>query len=105
MAGGQWPARDIPVGKNIPLGKIAVDLSELPCPAACQLVVGLRGWPVENDWNFWLYPGASDAAAHRRPPASCSRAFGPRPRPAWPPAAKSSSSPAGGDLDPGKSPR
>jgi len=104
MAGGQWPARDIAVGKNIPLGKIAVDLSGLPCPAACQLVVGLRGRVVENDWNFWLYPGASDAAVPS-PPAGILLTR------VWSEAAARLAAggkvlfiPAAGDLDPGKSP-
>jgi hypothetical protein len=53
---GQWPARDLPIGKNLPLGQVAVDLSRLPAPAAYKLVVGLQGTSVANDWNFWLYP-------------------------------------------------
>ena len=56
LAGSQWAARNIPVGKNIPLGRISVNLSKFAMPAACKLIVGLRDTPVENDWNFWVYP-------------------------------------------------
>ena len=56
VAGGHWDARDIPSGKNIPLGKISADLSRLATPATYKLVVGLQNTSIENDWNFWLYP-------------------------------------------------
>lgn len=56
VAGGQWEPRAIPIGKNIPLGKVSADLSKLAAPGAYKLVIGLRDTPVENDWNFWLYP-------------------------------------------------
>ncbi len=56
LASGVWTNRDIPIGKNLPLGKISVALSNLSAPAACKLVVGLKGTSVENDWGFWLYP-------------------------------------------------
>jgi beta-galactosidase len=56
VAQGEWPARTIPRGKNIPLGEVQARLGELPAPRAYKLIVGLRGKKVENDWNFWLYP-------------------------------------------------
>jgi len=62
VAQGEWPARDIPIGKNLPLGQVAADLSRFPAPAEYRLVVGLRGTAVENDWNFWLYPAQIDRA-------------------------------------------
>ncbi len=61
-AQGGWPARDIPIGKNIPLGQVAADLAKLRAPAAYRLVVGLQGTAIENDWNFWLYPAQVDPA-------------------------------------------
>ncbi len=63
VAQGQWAARDIPIGKNIPLGQVATDLSKLAAPGAYKLVVGIRNTAVENDWNFWLYPAQADAPA------------------------------------------
>jgi alpha-L-fucosidase len=56
VAQGQWPARTIPIGKNLALGKVAVDLAKLAAPQAYKLVVGIQGTSFENDWNFWLYP-------------------------------------------------
>lgn len=56
VAKGEWPARTLPRGKNIPLGEVKTPLSGLPAPRAYKLSVGLRGQTVENDWNFWLYP-------------------------------------------------
>jgi beta-galactosidase len=104
LAGGQWTNRDIPVGKNIPLGKIRVGLSALPAPAACKLVVGLRGIPVENDWNIWLYPADAKTGTPTSPADVLITS-------AWPEAAGRLA--AGGkvlfipdknDLDPAKSP-
>jgi hypothetical protein len=57
---GDFPAKDIPIGKNIPLGQISADLSKLPAPAELRLVVGLKGTEFENDWNFWVYPANSN---------------------------------------------
>ena len=62
VAKGGWAARDIPIGKNIPLGKVAADLSALRAPGAYRLFVGLRGTEVENDWNFWVYPARIDGS-------------------------------------------
>jgi hypothetical protein len=76
VASGEWEARDIPIGKNIPLGKVSVDLSKFVAPGQYKLVVkvgrasslslppnknGLEARPTfENDWNFWLYPAQVD---------------------------------------------
>lgn len=65
VAGGVWPARTIPLGKNTQLGKVTVDLKTLKAPAAYKLVVGLQGTSFENDWDFWLYPAQVDASTPR----------------------------------------
>jgi hypothetical protein len=62
-AQGDWPARDIPIGKNIPLGKVELDLAKIAAPMQYKLVVGLQGMKVENDWNFWVYPAEVDTTA------------------------------------------
>jgi hypothetical protein len=62
VAQGRFAARDIAIGKNIPLGRVQADLTRLPAPAHYKLVVGLDGTAVANDWNFWLYPDKVDAA-------------------------------------------
>ncbi len=63
IAEGEWPVRTIPLGKNTPLGAVAMDLSKLAAPRAYRLVVGLQGTLIENDWNFWLYPSRLRDAA------------------------------------------
>ena len=57
VASGEWPAQPIPRGKNIPLGTISADLSQLPAPARYKLVVELHAATIyRNEWNFWVYP-------------------------------------------------
>jgi hypothetical protein len=56
---GRFSNRDIPIGKNTPLGRIEVGadkLAGLSSPGQYKLVVGLTGTRIANDWNFWLYP-------------------------------------------------
>jgi hypothetical protein len=62
-AQGRFDTRDIPIGKNIELGTVNVDLKTLVAPKQYKLVVGLEGTPFENDWNFWLYPTQVNTAA------------------------------------------
>jgi len=78
VAQGEWDSQTIPIGKNIPLGKVSVDLSTL-APHQYRLVVtvapasffsavdrkivpgpnAVRGQTYfENEWNFWLYPAS-----------------------------------------------
>ncbi|MEZ5426828.1 MAG: discoidin domain-containing protein [Pyrinomonadaceae bacterium] len=59
VAEGQFPARPIPIGKNVPLGRIEADLSKLSAPEQYRLIVGLKDTRFENDWNFWVYPAES----------------------------------------------
>jgi hypothetical protein len=53
---GNFDPLDIPIGKNIHLGDIDADLSQLPAPREYDLVVDLDSIGIENDWHFWLYP-------------------------------------------------
>lgn len=62
VAQGAWEIRDIPIGKNIPLGRVTAPLAGVGAPAACKLIVGIGGTKVENDWNFWVYPDARSPA-------------------------------------------
>jgi hypothetical protein len=76
ITNGWLEARDIPIGKNIPLGKISVDLSQFTAPASYKLIVSAYQGDnntisfatpeattlFENDWNFWLYPAQVSAA-------------------------------------------
>ena len=62
VASGAFELRDIPIGKNISLGHVAVDLSKLPAPAEYKLVVGVADAGAENDWKFWVYPANVETA-------------------------------------------
>lgn len=70
LAQDAWSHKDIPLGCNISLGDVQVDLSA--CDAPCQLVfeVELKGVYDDlsgkkeevcskNHWNFWVYPKAT----------------------------------------------
>lgn len=59
LAEGEWPAQTIPIGNGISVGNVSANLSDFTAPGAFRLVVGLRGTPFENDWNFWVYPSSA----------------------------------------------
>ena len=72
LAKGEFAARTIPLGQSTPLGRISFPFASIrvisgsptqSAPHACKLAVGLKGTPFENDWNVWVYPSASEAAA------------------------------------------
>ncbi len=81
IAGGQLPARDIPVDNGITLGDLRIDLRQAPAPRRYRLVVALedrrgagssragarlgadrplRSVRGENDWDVWVYPPTGD---------------------------------------------
>lgn len=55
LLGGSRDAREVPIGKNHPLGHVSAKLDTLPTPASYKLVGGLEGKSIENGWDFWLY--------------------------------------------------
>lgn len=61
LAEGAFPAREIPLGRGTQLGTVVADLTKFPSPSACRLEVSGPGFA--NDWNFWVYPAAAEAAA------------------------------------------
>lgn len=65
FAGGDLPTLDVPIGKNIKLGKIKVPLSTVSAPTAFKLIVGLKGTTIQNDWNVWVYPDDENPAANQ----------------------------------------
>jgi hypothetical protein len=54
---GILPAKDIPLGENIELGKITVPLSGIHEATALQLEVNLDS--IHNNWPLWVYPTVS----------------------------------------------
>ncbi len=55
-ARGEFPAKMIPVDNGFAVGSVDVDLKNIRAPAACKLVVKVRGTDFENDWDIWVYP-------------------------------------------------
>ena len=79
FAKGEWPPDTYQIGKNIPLGQIAVDLTKIGTPGEHTLTITvapadmfdsltgkIRKSPdavkgvtyFENSWRFWVYPDA-----------------------------------------------
>jgi beta-galactosidase len=71
VASGAFPDRALPLGKDLPLGQINIDLAKVAAPGAYRLVVtggqpsrlsGNRrdaGPAFENDWGVWVYPAVT----------------------------------------------
>ena len=54
--GGSLGRKDLPVGNNISLGNIKMDLSAIEKPVKLNLEVRIQGTDAVNDWDFWVYP-------------------------------------------------
>ena len=52
---GEFDTREIPLGKNIHLGKVIWQLDELTEPTQLKLTVSIDK-VAKNDWEFWVYP-------------------------------------------------
>ena len=65
VAHGTWGTgrRDLPLGKNLPLGHVSIPLGGLAAPASYRLRVALEGTQVENAWDVWVYPADAGPAA------------------------------------------
>jgi len=48
--------KDIPVGNNIELGQVQLELSDFYAPAKLNLEIAIEGTEFINDWDFWVYP-------------------------------------------------
>ena len=46
----------LPVGNDIHLGRVNFRLKNIPAPARYQLVAGISGTDIKNDWHVWVYP-------------------------------------------------
>jgi hypothetical protein len=51
------PSKSLPLGNCIALGKLAIELKDVPAPARYKLVVEIRtaGAAFSNDWDVWVY--------------------------------------------------
>ena len=52
---GTLPVTTIPLGKNIQLGKVQLDLAAYQQPTKLTLQVAINGQAC-NQWDFWVYP-------------------------------------------------
>ncbi len=94
MPKGEWPARNYPIGKNIPVGRISVDLIKAIAPGEHTLTVlvgpaelfdpltgKIRPGPdaikgttyFENHWSFFVYPEMVPAEFKGTPDCPLSR--------------------------------
>jgi Glycosyl hydrolases family 2, sugar binding domain/Glycosyl hydrolases family 2, TIM barrel domain/Glycosyl hydrolases family 2 len=79
VASGKLPPCDVPVDNGTALGRVRIDLKDVPSPARYKLVVTLGPAPdgaqgvsrgkrgaspaFENDWDVWVYPPAVNTKA------------------------------------------
>ena len=79
VASGKLPPCDVPVDNGTALGRVRIDLKDVPSPARYKFVVTLGPAPdgaqgvsrgkrgaspaFENDWDVWVYPPAVNTKA------------------------------------------
>ena len=79
VASGKLPPCQVPVDNGTALGRVRIDLKDVPAPARYKLVVSLgqtaspsrsvsrgkqdAGLAFENDWDVWVYPPNVDTQA------------------------------------------
>jgi hypothetical protein len=56
IAFGQLPAKAIPLGNCIELGRISLPLESVSAAKRMVLVISIKGTDFSNDWDFWVYP-------------------------------------------------
>lgn len=63
LSSGEFDCATIPIGHGNTIGCVEARLGDWACPAKYRLTTRLRGHPVENDWEFWLFPAAHNLEA------------------------------------------
>ena len=63
LASGDFPSGDLPIGCNIPLGKISVPLISVTQAGKYTLEVTIPDTDAKNHWDFWVYPEPVQVAA------------------------------------------
>lgn len=56
FAESDFPAKNLPIGCNIEIGKISVPLSGIKKAGKYTLTVTIPGTSAKNHWDFWVYP-------------------------------------------------
>ena len=62
ITSGQCLPQTLPIGQQLTLGTIEVNLGSFKAPAKYKLTVRITP-EAENDWNIWVYPPAQKTAA------------------------------------------
>jgi hypothetical protein len=60
VASGTLPPRAIPGDALSPLGTIRAPLSKAAAPCKLAIGVSIRGTPITNSWEIWVYPAKVD---------------------------------------------
>lgn len=55
MAQGEFDALDIPIGNGTRIGRIEAPLASVTPARQYALVTSIRGTPIENDWDVWVF--------------------------------------------------
>lgn len=59
-AHGMIARQDIPIGNLNAIGKVSYQLEEITKPIKLNLEVRIAGTEAVNDWDFWVYPTATE---------------------------------------------
>ncbi len=62
VASGAMPPRAIPGNTLSPLGTISASLAKAAAPCKLTASVSIRGTPIGNSWDIWVYPAKVDIA-------------------------------------------
>jgi len=63
ISGGILSVGDLPIGKNINIGKVCVPLDKITKPSKLTLSVLVAG-KLRNHWDFWVYPEVNDTLTY-----------------------------------------
>lgn len=64
LVSGEFAAMTVPLATAVGIQSLSMNLSTFEAPQKYRLVLGLKGMEsVENDWEFWVYPGAVSTEA------------------------------------------
>ena len=63
ISGGILSVGDLPIGKNINIGKVTFPLDKITKPSKLTLSVLVAG-KLRNHWDFWVYPEVKDTLTY-----------------------------------------
>ena len=63
ISGGILSVGDLPIGKNINIGKVSIPLDKITKPSKLTLSVLVAG-KLRNHWDFWVYPEVKDTLTY-----------------------------------------